>query len=127
MPISHFSIPIPAPKWEESKKFYTEALKPIGYNVMATFKDGDVVGMGEQFPDFWFNKVDEASAGGGNHFAFTATNKSQVQAFHAASVSNGGTCNGPPGPRPHYGPSYYAAFIHDPLGNNVEVVTHSSE
>jgi catechol 2,3-dioxygenase-like lactoylglutathione lyase family enzyme len=47
-----------------------------------------------------------------------------VDAFHAAGLAAGGTCDGPPGPRPHYHPHYYAAFLRDPDGNRVEAVCH---
>ncbi|KAI6401819.1 hypothetical protein MCOR23_004160 [Pyricularia oryzae] len=49
-----------------------------------------------------------------------------VDAFHAAAVKAGGKDNGAPGPRPHYGPAYYGAFVIDPAGNNAEVVCHDA-
>lgn len=48
---------------------------------------------------------------------------STVDAFHKAAVDAGGISNGEPGPRPHYHPNYYGAFVLDPVGNNVEVVS----
>jgi len=56
------------------------------------------------------------------HVAFGVSNYAQVDAFHAAALAAGAKCNGPPGPRPDYGPKYYAAFILDPGGNNIEAV-----
>jgi hypothetical protein len=54
------------------------------------------------------------------------TDIEQVKQFHAAALKAGGTCNGPPGPRPQYHPGYYGAFVHDPgCGINFEVVCHS--
>jgi catechol 2,3-dioxygenase-like lactoylglutathione lyase family enzyme len=50
-----------------------------------------------------------------------------VDEFHAAATAAGGKCNGQPGLRPHYHPNYYGAFVHDPAGNNVEVVCHLPE
>lgn len=45
-----------------------------------------------------------------------------VDEFHAKALEAGGVCNGPPGLRPQFGENYYAAFVKDPMGNNVEVV-----
>lgn len=56
------------------------------------------------------------------HTAFRASSRDAVRAFHAAGLAQGGTCDGPPGPRPHYGPTYYAAFLLDPDGNRIEAV-----
>jgi hypothetical protein len=48
-----------------------------------------------------------------------------VDAFHAAATKAGGKDHGKPGPRPEYGPHYYAAFVKDPEGNNIEVVCYA--
>jgi len=128
MPIDHFSIRVPAEKWDVTKAFYEGALKPLGYEILATFMEGSVIGMGDQHPEFWLTKVDgSVNAGDGTHFAFRAEARKQVDEFHAAGVSSGGTSNGEGGLRPHYGPNYYGSFVHDPIGNNVEVVTRSPE
>jgi catechol 2,3-dioxygenase-like lactoylglutathione lyase family enzyme len=58
------------------------------------------------------------------HLAFTSPDRRKVDAFHAAALGAGGRDNGKPGPRPDYGPTYYAAFAHDPDGNNIEAVCH---
>jgi catechol 2,3-dioxygenase-like lactoylglutathione lyase family enzyme len=50
-----------------------------------------------------------------------------VDAFHEAALAAGGTDNGEPGLREHYHPTYYAAFVKDPDGNNIEAVTHKPE
>ena len=60
---------------------------------------------------------------GRHHFAFQARDQAMVDAFHAAAVANGGRDNGPPGERPYH-PGYYAAFVLDPDGNNIEAVYH---
>jgi len=59
------------------------------------------------------------------HIAFGCADHATVDAFHSAALSAGGTCNGPPGPRTEYPPSYYGAFVLDPDGNNVEAVCHA--
>ena len=58
------------------------------------------------------------------HWCFATPDRATVDAFHAAGIANGGTCNGPPGPRPHYHEGYYAAFLLDPDGNRIEAVHH---
>ncbi len=58
------------------------------------------------------------------HWAFRAQDHAMVNAFHAAGLAAGGRDDGPPGPRPHYHPAYYAAFLLDPDGNRVEAVCH---
>jgi catechol 2,3-dioxygenase-like lactoylglutathione lyase family enzyme len=61
------------------------------------------------------------------HWCFKAASREQVRAFHRAALANGGTCDGPPGLRVHYHPSYYAAFVKDPCGNRLEAVCHRPE
>ena len=61
------------------------------------------------------------------HLAFTATSRQQVDDFHRAALAAGGRDNGPPGLRPHYHASYYAAFIIAPDGHNLEAVCHAAE
>ncbi|WP_309498443.1 VOC family protein [Yoonia sediminilitoris] len=58
------------------------------------------------------------------HIAFQATCRADVDAFHAAAIGAGGTDNGPPGLRHHYHADYYAAFVLDPDGHNIEAVCH---
>lgn len=61
---------------------------------------------------------------GRHHIAFQAEDRAMVDAFHAAGLEAGGRDNGPPGERPNYHPGYYAAFLLDPDGNNIEAVYH---
>lgn len=58
------------------------------------------------------------------HWCFKAPNRAAVDAFHAAGLARGGRCDGAPGLRAHYHPSYYAAFLTDPDGNRLEAVCH---
>ena len=62
------------------------------------------------------------AAGPGFHLAFDAPNRGAVAAFHAAALAHGGTDAGAPGLRAHYGPTYFAAFVHDPDDHKLEVV-----
>ena len=63
--------------------------------------------------------------GSGFHLAFAASSTEAVDRFHAAALRHGGTDNGEPGLRPHYGPNYYAAFVLDPDGYRLEAVINT--
>jgi catechol 2,3-dioxygenase-like lactoylglutathione lyase family enzyme len=63
-----------------------------------------------------------ATWGNGSHVALVAETREQVRQFHARALRNGGTDEGAPGPRPHYGPTYYAAYVRDPDGNKLQAV-----
>ncbi len=118
--IDHMSVQVS--DFERSLAFYKAALAPLGYEVRMQFPD--VAGLGEvNKPDFWIGK---SKVGGSLHVALRASSRAQVDAFHAAAVSAGGKDNGPPGIRAHYHPGYYAAFVHDPDGHNIEVVCHET-
>jgi catechol 2,3-dioxygenase-like lactoylglutathione lyase family enzyme len=103
-----------------SKAFYAAALAPIGYKALMEFPDS--VGLGAGMPDFWLAPDPEARA---QHLAFQAPSREAVDAFHAAAMAAGGRDNGAPGVRANYHPHYYAAFIYDPTGHNIEVVVHT--
>jgi catechol 2,3-dioxygenase-like lactoylglutathione lyase family enzyme len=110
--------------YERSKTFYVEALGPLGYELLAEF-EGNVAGLGVKGkPDFW---IAGGSAAGAIHVAFVAPDRATVDGFHAAALAAGGKDNGQPGLRPHYHEHYYAAYVHDPDGNNVEAVCHLPE
>jgi len=106
---------------ERSKAFYLAALAPLGYALAYEFEGGAGFSSGEGIPDFWLHA---GEAQGGTHVAFRSPERSAVDAFHAAGLAAGGSDNGPPGLRPHYGPTYYAAYVHDPDGHNIEAVCH---
>jgi predicted lactoylglutathione lyase len=103
--------------YRKSKEFYMAALAPLGYrNNMefaesAGFNDGDNT-------DFWISKEDKLIP---THLAFETDSRSKVEAFHRAALAAGGKDNGSPGYR-EYSPGYYAAFVLDPDGNNIEAV-----
>jgi catechol 2,3-dioxygenase-like lactoylglutathione lyase family enzyme len=103
---------------EGAKKFYSEALGPLGYSLV--FEVGDFLGFGDAGPPN-FGVVRRDPVGGG-HVAFASPDRATVDAFYAAATAAGGKDNGPPGLRPHYHESYYAAFVHDADGNNIEAV-----
>jgi len=116
---------------EVSRRFYEAALAPLGLSLIMTVpaeengSGGTAHGFGtEHNPFFWIG--DNEQVGEGTHVAFTAATREQVDAFHEAALAAGGTDHGPPGPRPQYGPDYYAAFVLDPDGLNIEAVCHKS-
>lgn len=65
-----------------------------------------------------------ATAGNGTMLAFAASSAAQVQAFHSAGLAHGGQDEGAPGIRPHYGPTFYAAYLRDPDGHKLACVDH---
>jgi catechol 2,3-dioxygenase-like lactoylglutathione lyase family enzyme len=114
---------------EASKVFYAAALAPLGIGLIMSIpaeengSGGAAHGFGNDGnPFFWVG--DNERVGEGTHVAFTAARRDEVDAFHAAALSAGGTDHGAPGLRPRYGPDYYAAFVLDPDGINVEAVCH---
>ncbi|WP_421995121.1 VOC family protein [Roseococcus sp.] len=97
-------------------KFYAAIMATLGQRPIA--EDG--TGYGFKDGGLWLSE--DKAAPGGAHLAFKAANHETVRRFHKAGLAAGGRDNGPPGPRPDYGPNYYAAFLFDPDGNNVEAV-----
>ncbi|RZJ28102.1 MAG: VOC family protein [Brevundimonas sp.] len=111
-----------------SRAFYEQALAPLGYGVVQEIADnGTTVVMFGVEGQVDFVIADKDRPGEANHIAFRATTRDQVDAFHAAALAAGGRDHGPPGLRPNYGPGYYAAFVFDPDGFNVEAVCHADE
>jgi len=104
---------------DTSRRFYEQALAPLGYGVAFEIEGMVAFGPGG-LPEFAIRVGDEPCTTG--HVAFKAGDHEVVDAFHAAALAAGGSDNGEPGTREHYHPTYYAAFVQDPDGNNVEVV-----
>lgn len=115
----------------QSRAFYTVIFAPLGIAMQVNETDWLGFGpLGADMPSFYvLNPVDEkpASVGNGSMTAFVAPDSQAVDAVHAAAMSMGGTCEGPPGPRPHYHAAYYGAYFRDPDGNKLHVVCHSAE
>ena len=110
--------------FQQAKRFYEQALAPLGYSVQMEFESAAGFGSGEGIPDFWIGSNPERGA---THVAFTAKDRAAVDSFYKAAVAAGGQDNGPPGVRAHYHENYYAAYVHDPDGNNLEAVSHQPE
>jgi catechol 2,3-dioxygenase-like lactoylglutathione lyase family enzyme len=111
--------------YEASKSFYEQALAPLGMVLMMEPIAG-VCGFGDDFPFFWIGKRGLGPQSG-THVAFRVDDRATVDAFHPAALAAGGTDNGGPGVREIYHPHYYAAFVLDPDGNNVEAVCHTPQ
>lgn len=104
---------------EKCKKFYKEVMAPLNNEIKLDF--GDAINIGSKEHDggpLWIAQGDPAPV----HIAFNASSKEEVMAFYTAGLKAGGTDNGAPGIRAQYGENYYAAFIIDLDGNNIEAV-----
>jgi catechol 2,3-dioxygenase-like lactoylglutathione lyase family enzyme len=114
---------------DRSRRFYRAALEPLGARII------DVPGP----PESWGPAVVLGPEGAEDlvlvegkptsplHLAFAAADAEAVDRFHAAALANGGRDNGAPGIRERYHPHYYAAYVLDPDGHNVEAVFHGPE
>ena len=104
-----------------SKRFYEQAFEPLGYGV--SFGEQGVfwafdVGKGL----FEICQAEKTGALTSFHIAFRVPGHAEVQDFHTAAMAAGATDNGAPGPRPEYAKDYYACFVLDPDGHNIEAV-----
>ncbi len=118
--LSHLSFSVTDLK--RSSAFYDAVLGALGYQRVYT---GDsAAGWGDQSGDEKFaikKRVDNVkSPSPGFHLAFHAKTKEEVHQFHSQALKFGGQDNGAPGPRPEYGHRYYAAFVTDPDGYEIE-------
>ncbi len=106
---------------QASKKFYTAVFDTLG--VPMGGEDEGYFWADELFVSTADSEAAQGALTGRHHLAFQANDKAAVEAFHTAALANGGTDNGAPGERPYH-PGYYAAFVLDPDGNNIEAVYH---
>jgi catechol 2,3-dioxygenase-like lactoylglutathione lyase family enzyme len=124
--IDHVGFPVS--DYTRSKAFYERALAPLGYVLVAEVQQNDQdakacgFGVGGK-PDFWIGG--EGGLERALHIAITAQNRAGVDAFYQAAIAAGGRDNGAPGIRAQYHPNYYAAFVLDPDGHNIEAVCHA--
>jgi catechol 2,3-dioxygenase-like lactoylglutathione lyase family enzyme len=107
-----------------SAAFYDAALGALGMRRVAQMPESegtDGIGYGDDYPVFWIDRFHPHSTR--QHTAFLAKSRAAVDAFHAAALRAGGKDNGAPGSREGQStPIYYAAFVLDPDGNNIEAV-----
>ena len=103
---------------EASRRFYRAALEAVGFTDIREGADWFSA------DELWIDKADGPTSR--VHLAFQAASRDMVDRFHAAALAAGGRDNGGPGER-SYHPGYYAAFVLDPDGNNVEAVHHGTD
>ena len=108
--------------FDRSDAFYRAALSSLGIAQKFSMPrpDGHVAGFGRERSSFFIASGQPAHAA--IHLALSARSRAEVDAFHLAALAAGGRDNGAPGVRPRYHANYYAAFVFDPDGNNVEAV-----
>lgn len=107
---------------EASKKFYTAALKPLGYIMKSDHPEWKLTGYGSKTKASLWVYGDGMTQK--THVALMAKSAAEVKAFHKAALKAGGKDNGKAGYRKNYHAGYYAAFVNDPDGHNIEVVFH---
>ena len=115
---------------ERAAAFYDAVLAPLGYiRVWDDLRPGEpdqavgygIAGGGDKLA-LKLRPKRHRPPGPGFHLAFAAPDRQSIAQFHAAALAHGGRDNGAPGPRPDYGPHYYAAFVIDPDGYHIEAV-----
>ena len=114
-------VKIPVKDYEEGRKFYEQVLGSIGGKVVMEFPG--LVLLGNEDGMVAISQSDEIAP---MHVAFK-TDRAGVQQFYDAALAAGATDNGAPGVRSEIHPNYYAAFVHDPNGHNIEAVCHAPE
>jgi catechol 2,3-dioxygenase-like lactoylglutathione lyase family enzyme len=122
LPIDHVKLPVA--DLDASRAFYSAALAPFGYKLVYDEEPSlrfGVGGGGDDDEPFALERLGSPIIR--THVAFTASSTEQLDEFHAAALAAGGRDNGAPGERP-YGAYYYAAFVLDPDGHNIEAVYH---
>ncbi len=104
-----------------SARFYDAVFGALG--ARRVLQNPAAVAYGREEPAFWLVQRGRGPAPAYGHVALSAVGRRAVDAAHAAGLACGGTDEGAPGPRPRYGPRTYAAYLRDPDGLRVEVVT----
>lgn len=123
--IDHLSLGVA--DLERAAAFYDAVLAPLGYVRLFANPRGvgyGVAGARDEALAIVAAGADARAPGVGCHVAVHAPSQSAVDAFHAAALEMGAIDEGAPGPRPHYGPGYYAAFVRDLDGYRLEAVFH---
>ncbi len=122
--LSHLSLGVR--DLDRAQAFYDAALAPLGVVLLWRHNRGLGYGPAGGNDKLALFEQDEGTgqlaAGPGFHLAFAASSEEAVDGFHAAAMALGGQDEGAPGLRPHYGATYYAAFVRDPDGHKLEVV-----
>jgi catechol 2,3-dioxygenase-like lactoylglutathione lyase family enzyme len=106
---------------ERSHRFYSAVMRVLG--IPPVLKADGYFSFDELFVSSPDTEAAQGALTGRVHLAFAAMDRATVEKFHAAGLDAGGKDNGKPGERPYH-PGYYAAFLLDPDGNNIEAVYH---
>lgn len=115
--------------FDRSVTFYDAVFRALGQSQSPEGSEG-WAGWGPDYDggvSFWICRPFDGmppSPGNGTMIALRAGNEAQVDAFHAAALVHGGTCEGKPGTRALYGPNFYVAYVRDPDGNKLACVWH---
>ncbi len=120
--IDHISVGVS--DLERSTTFYEAAFAVLGLTKLIVRPAN--IGFGKTYPEFWINLrvgMKPVPPESGTHICLRAKTTGEVDAFYKAALSAGGADDGVPGVRPHFHLKYYAAFVIDPDGNRIEVVT----
>ena len=115
-------VEIKVVQFDDCRCFYDIVLVPL--LIELKWADKDAAGFGRVGQDKVGFLIERGEPGAPCHLAFTASSAAQVDEFYQVGVRAGFACNGQPGLRPHYAPNYYAAFLRDPDGNNIEVLAY---
>jgi len=117
MTVAHVAVNVS--EWDRAKQFYEDVLGPLGYR-MVYAEDGAVAYFADANGlDFGIGRRDPV---GGSHVAFECPDREAVDRFHERALSCGARDNGAPGIRAQYDADYYAAYVLDADGNNIEAV-----
>jgi catechol 2,3-dioxygenase-like lactoylglutathione lyase family enzyme len=109
-----------------SAAFYDAVLAPLGAGRVMDF--GDVIGYGvAPKPELWIGRQETGEGFREAHIALSAGDRATVRAFFVAAIAQGAVVLHEPRLWPEYHPTYFAAFVRDPDGNNVEAVCHLAE
>lgn len=116
---------------EASAAFYKPVLASLSASALMEVPNPETsklaaVGFGDDTGAFFWVGL-SAKGPGSCHVAFSAKSRAEVRAFHEAALNAGGKDNGAPGPRPQYHPDYYAAYVFDIDGNNIEAAFEGPE
>lgn len=116
---------------ERAGRFYDEVLGALGFERLPKPPGKPpAYEKGGMMPTIYLYTPEDgrpATWGNGTHLAFIAATRAEVHNFHERALSLGGSCEGKPGPRLHYGENYYAAYVRDPDGNKLQAVCYSKD
>ena len=125
--ISHITFGTNDP--ERSSRFYDEVLGVLGFSRLPKPPGKAPAYEKGGMPTVYIYRPEDgrpATWGNGTHVPFVADTKQSVRDLHEAALRLGGSAEGEPGPRPHYGENYYAAYVRDPDGNKLQAVCYAS-